>query len=235
MSWSLSEGIWDRGNTERKGHAMSRYAFMSAVSLFTIYGMILCAAIAYNTMHWLPTNFWIYLGIGLGIPIIGIIIACTSNNWFASLLGYTMVVAGLGAITGPTVALYKTTVVINALMATCGVTLVMSLTGILIKRSLEGWGSYLFGALLSLLFVRIAQIFMAGMGMEPKTWYMPWIEYLGAVLFSLYIIYDWNRALRLPRTMDNAVDSALAIFLDIINLFLHLLRIMGGRGSSSSD
>ena len=37
-----------------------------------------------------------------------------------------------------------------------------------------------------------------------------------------------------PKTLDNAVDSALDIYLDVINLFLRILRILGSRGGSSS-
>jgi FtsH-binding integral membrane protein len=52
-------------------------------------------------------------------------------------------------------------------------------------------------------------------------------------LFCAYIIYDWNRALRLPYTVDNAIDAAVALYLDIMNLFIHLLRILGKSQSSS--
>jgi FtsH-binding integral membrane protein len=37
------------------------------------------------------------------------------------------------------------------------------------------------------------------------------------------------RAQRYPKTADNAVDCAVDIYLDIINLFLRLLRILGRR------
>ena len=57
----------------------------------------------------------------------------------------------------------------------------------------------------------------------------------GAVLFSLYIGYDYYKAQQYPKTVDNAVDSALDIYLDIINLFLRILRILGSRSSSSSS
>ena len=30
----------------------------------------------------------------------------------------------------------------------------------------------------------------------------------------------------LPRTLDNAIDSAAALYMDIINLFLHLLDLL---------
>ncbi len=48
-----------------------------------------------------------------------------------------------------------------------------------------------------------------------------------ALLFCGYIGYDWARANQIPKTVDNAIDSAAALYMDIINLFLRILRIMG--------
>ena len=58
--------------------------------------------------------------------------------------------------------------------------------------------------------------------------------WIGAVVFSVYIAYDFHRAQAFPKTLDNAVDSALDIYLDIINLFLKILRILGSRGKGST-
>ena len=53
------------------------------------------------------------------------------------------------------------------------------------------------------------------------------IAYFGAVLFSLYIGYDIWRSQQLPHTVGNAVASACEIYVDIVNLFLRLLEILG--------
>ena len=56
-------------------------------------------------------------------------------------------------------------------------------------------------------------------------------DWIAAGLFSLYIGYDIYRSQQFPKTVDNAVDSALDIYLDIANLFLRILRIMGKRSN----
>ena len=225
---NLGENVW--GRTDSGPDVLTPRGYVAATSGFTALGLAFSAWCAIQTMTW-QLDIWSWLGIGLGVPIIGIFVALGSSNWVISLVGYLMVVTGLGIITGPTVAMFETATVMSALLATGGVTVVMSAIGIMYPKSLSHWGSYLFGGLVALLFVRFGQIFLAGMGVEGSLWNWPIIDYAAAVLFSLYIVYDWNRAVRLRHTMDNAVDCALAIYLDIANLFIIFLRIMGGNYS----
>ena len=54
-------------------------------------------------------------------------------------------------------------------------------------------------------------------------------DWVFVLLFSLYTAYDWVKAQAYPKTFDNAVDSAIDIYLDIINLFLRLLSIISKK------
>ena len=56
-------------------------------------------------------------------------------------------------------------------------------------------------------------------------YYMAWG---GVFLFSGFILYDTSNIIRRYNT-DEAVLGALALYLDILNLFLNLLIILGGR------
>lgn len=54
----------------------------------------------------------------------------------------------------------------------------------------------------------------------------------GALLFSIYIIYDTQLILgkgEYKFSMDDAYLAAINLYLDIINLFLFILQIIGGR------
>ncbi len=101
--------------------------------------------------------------------------------------------------------------------------------GIVYPGSLEHWSKYLIAGLLVLIAGRFVEIFVAPVTevTAPVPWWVNLLDYGGALLFTFYILFDWNRALRLRYTLDNAVDVSVAIYLDIVNLFLQLLRILG--------
>lgn len=90
------------------------------------------------------------------------------------------------------------------------------------ERSIKSWSGKMFAILLGLIALSILNIFL------KMTMLSLIISGAGAVLFSLYIFMDIQR-IRDLRQDDNATASmyALNIFLDIVNLFLNLLNILG--------
>jgi len=52
--------------------------------------------------------------------------------------------------------------------------------------------------------------------------------YIGAVIFTLYLLYDFDRLEKMAgdETWGAAIDIAVKIYIDIINLFLNLLEIL---------
>jgi FtsH-binding integral membrane protein len=54
-------------------------------------------------------------------------------------------------------------------------------------------------------------------------------NWIFVIIFSLYIGFDWYRAQQFPKTLDNAIDCVLDLYLDIINLFLRILEIISRR------
>ena len=55
--------------------------------------------------------------------------------------------------------------------------------------------------------------------------------YIGAVIFSLYLLYDFNRLKEAAgdTTWETAIQIGISIYLDIINLFLDLLQILSDK------
>jgi modulator of FtsH protease len=112
-------------------------------------------------------------------------------------------------------------VVAQAFFATAGITLGLTIYARVTTRDFSGAGPYLFGALLGLVLMSFLQIFFY----SPTTNVI--IGAIGVVLFSFYVIYDIQRITRSINTRGNAIRLSLSIYLDILNLFVSLLRVFG--------
>ena len=55
------------------------------------------------------------------------------------------------------------------------------------------------------------------------------ISIIGVIIFSGFILYDTSRILRRAHEVPPTL-AALSLYLDFLNLFMMILRIMGGRG-----
>nr|ALV85567.1 apoptosis-promoting Bax1 inhibitor [uncultured bacterium pA1] len=223
---SLSASVWERTSAS---HAMSKNLFAFLVSFWTAAGIASSAVAATFTTGWHPT-IWPLLGLSI-IPFVGILIALKSDNPVVSLFGYMLVTIPFGLIVGPVVAMYTAASVAKVFMITTAMVVVLGIVGAVYPKSLESWGIWLFGALLILIFGQFGVMIAGAFGVNVGG-AMTLLDWVGVVLFSGYVIYDLNRAMRVERTHDNAIDCAVAVYLDFANLFIRLLSLMGDRKSS---
>jgi FtsH-binding integral membrane protein len=80
------------------------------------------------------------------------------------------------------------------------------------------------------LFIAMIATIIVEVGVGLITGSVPGIfDWIMVMLFSGYIGYDWSRAQALPKTYDNAVDCAASLYIDIVILFMRLLRIFSRR------
>ncbi len=106
----------------------------------------------------------------------------------------------------------------------------MSAYGYFTKKDLTAWGRILFMALIGLIIASVVNIFWAN-----STLY--WItSYIGVLIFVGLIAYDTQKLKRMALQAENdtvtaklSIVGALTLYLDFINLFLFLLRILGRR------
>ena len=102
--------------------------------------------------------------------------------------------------------------------------------GAVTKRSLAGMGGYLFMALIGLFVAMLLNLFF---GSGPLSFL---IAVIGVVLFTALTAYDVQRiqagdlVAQTGSVEKAAVMGALRLYLDFINLFLFMLRLLGGRG-----
>jgi FtsH-binding integral membrane protein len=104
-----------------------------------------------------------------------------------------------------------------------------ALYGATTKRSLAGLGGILFMGLIGLIVASLLNIFLAS---TTVTWI---ISLVGVVIFTALTAYDVQRiqagdlAARTGSMEKAAVIGALHLYLDFINLFLFILRLVGNR------
>lgn len=190
-------------------------------------GVLLYGFIANALVVWIGNDFFTSLASDHYILfIIGYFVLCTvgtiitarSTKPAVSFLGYNLVVLPIGALLAIMLPAFYITDILLAIIATGAVTTAMTILGATYPRFFAKLGRTLFLSLfLGLLVELIALLF--GYSGNIFNW-------LFVVIFSLYIGYDWQKAQMYPKTADNAVDSALDLYLDIINLFIRLLKII---------
>lgn len=212
---------------DRTGHdVMTRGAFYLVLGCILAWGFIATYIVAGLTSDWQP-SLWEIIGWGLVVPVIGILLSA-SNNAFVSFVGFNCVVIPFGAILGPVLANYNLAypgMVSEAASLTAIVTGVMAVTGLMFPNFYRSIGGALFGALSCLVIVSLLSLFI------PALQHFTIIHYIAAGIFALYIGFDMWRANTIPATLDNAVDVAISLYLDIINLFLRILKILAENKS----
>ena len=126
---------------------------------------------------------------------------------------------------------YTRSTIATTFFVTAGTFGAMSVFGYTTSRDLTSWGSFLFMGLIGVVIASVVNIFLASAMIQ-------WVvTYVGVLVFVGLTAYDTQRLKRigLAGFADEgsekraAVVGALALYLDFINLFLMLLRILGNR------
>ena len=160
----------------------------------------------------------------LVLVIAGILISAKSHNPLISFLGYNMVVIPFGLIIALMVETYgglNSNVVTQAFLYTLLISTAMMACVMIAPNFFSKLGGALSMVLIGMV---ICEIVLLILGVKQV-----WIDWVVAAIFTLYIGYDIHRSQQYPKTLDNAVDSALDIYMDIANLFIRILSIMGKR------
>lgn len=187
------------------------------IGAVVLYGFIINAIMVATCGHLFAKMNMIAFLVGYFVLCLLGVFITRSNNPITSFIGYNLVVVPIGAVISVCVPMYDTSDILSAIVVTGIVVAVMILVSASFPKLFAKMGVALFIALL-VSFVAELVAMLLGYGGDIFNW-------LFVVLFSLYIGYDWHKAQIYPKTIDNAIDSALDIYLDIINLFLRLLEL----------
>jgi FtsH-binding integral membrane protein len=139
---------------------------------------------------------------------------------------------GYSVLTGVTLSflmlVYTGETLTSTFVVAAGMFGAMAAYGTVAKRSLAGWGQFLFMGLIGVVIASIVGLFWHNDGLQFV------ISFIGVIVFTGLAAYDAQR-LKSMALMTSAGESgsyaivgALALYLDFVNLFLMLLRLQGG-------
>ena len=184
------------------------------------------------------------MNIIFGNPIIPIALIITQIGlvfWLATRVmqmsaskatGIFMLYAGLTGITFSAIFMaYTTASIFSTFLVTAGTFGAMSLYGYTTKKDLTSWGSFLFMGLIGIIIASLVNMFMQSSMMHMI------ITYAGVLIFVGLTAYDTQKIKEMnilgnegtEEDTKEAIRGALTLYLDFINLFLMLLRLMGDR------
>ena len=146
--------------------------------------------------------------------------------------GVFMLYAGLTGITFSAIFMaYTTASIFSTFLVTAGTFGAMSLSFYTTKKDLTSWGSFLFMGLIGIIIASLVNMFMQSSMMHMI------ITYAGVLIFVGLTAYDTQKIKEMnilgnegtEEDTKEAIRGALTLYLDFINLFLMLLRLMGDR------
>ena len=194
-------------------------AILGGTLLYGFLVNILLVFVARN--FFMQMNPIIFL-VGYFIAVIaGSIVVSVSSNPAISFLGYNLICVPIGAVLAICVPEYPIDMIIAAIGTTAFVTVMMIGLGTIFKNFFSKIGTALIAGLFIGFIAELIAI-LCGYGGDLFNWFF-------VILFSMYIGYDWYKAQSYTKTVDNAIDSAVDLYLDIINLFIRLLSILGKK------
>ncbi len=196
------------------------YLLLALSMLPTIAGAMLGVRMGFSFFAGSPmVSFLLFLGIAFGF-MWGIERTKNSGMGVVLLLGFTFFMGlmlsrilqvALGFSNGPAL-------ITTAAGGTGAIFFVLAGIATVTKRDFSFMGKLLFVGLVVILLAALANIFFQIPALSLT------ISAVAVLLFSGYILYDVSRIVNGGE--DNYISATLAIYLDVYNLFVHLLHLL---------
>ncbi len=213
--------------------------FMQKVYLWMTFALTLTGFVAYRTTQ---SEFLLELIFSSSFGFIGLIIGeLALVFWISSgiqrmssnmAIGLFLLYSVLNGMTLSVLLIaYTGASVASTFFITAGMFGAMSVYGYTTKQDLSSWGNLLFMALIGLILASVVNIFLQSSGLY---WL---ISYIGVLVFVGLTAYDTQKIKQLAAQViveseegrKVAILGALTLYLDFINMFIFMLRILGNR------
>jgi uncharacterized protein len=226
----------------KRTHAQIRVnEFIRSVYNWMAIGLALTGFVAFFVsnsqamMRLIFGNQLIFFGLIIGeLALVFSISARVQKMQASTATSLFLLYAALNGATLSAIFLIYTRSSITSTFFICAATFVASsIYGMATKRDLTAMGQFMFMGLIGIVIASVVNLFIRSSGMSLI------VSYIGVIVFVGLTAYDTQKlrtmALSQPDGLDagtirkGAILGALTLYLDFINLFLMLLRILGNR------
>ncbi len=236
------EAAQSRVDAGLRDHMNSVYGMMSVGTLVTFVTAWIVAtnegvlSIFFNPETLMPT-LWGWIAIFAPLAMIFITAFIEDSASPAGLKLYFGIFAAVMGISLTSIFLvYELGSIANIFLLTSAAFAGLSLWGYTTKKDISAWGSFLIMGLIGLIGAMIINIFVGSTVMDFA------ISVIGVLIFSGLTAYDTQKIktdyIRHTEGSSHydrewleksAIMGALSLYLDFINLFIHLLSLLGNR------
>lgn len=202
---------------------------------FMVIALLITAFAAFTTRPYMVlqlVNSGLYWGVVIGEIALVLIsnAALKKNNVLLAGILYTAYSYLTGVMCSIIFLAYTGTSVFSVFLITAAMFAVMCFIGFVTKKDLSGVGSICIMGLVGIIIASLVNMFwIRSDGMDFV------ISIIGIVIFVGLTAYDMQKIKEMAYSSDETRENALALFgafqlyLDFINLFLKLLRVLGKR------
>jgi uncharacterized protein len=212
-------------------------AFLRAVYGWMFVGLAITAFVAYTIagspalIGALVSNHFLFLG--LFLAQLGVVFFLSARVDKLAPGTATLLFIVYSALTGVTLSVillaYTGASIATTFVVTAGMFGALALYGTTTSRSLAGMGQFVFMGLIGLVLASVVGMFWKNQALEFL------ISVVGVIVFTGLTAWDAQRLRQMATSIPEnklgsyAILGALSLYLNFINLFLFLLRFMGGR------
>ena len=173
---------------------------------------------------------WVFALAPLGLVLASNIFMRNLNVAMMAMF-YWLFVAVMGVSLASIFLIYTGGSLASTFFVTAGAFGALSIAGYTTKINMSGWGSFLMMAVFGLIIASVANIFMHSSMLSFA------VAAAGVLIFSALIAYKTQWLKEVYYQLENnqtglaamTYYGALSLYISFINLFLSLLRLMGGR------
>ncbi len=213
--------------------------FMYKVYGWMFAGLAITASTSFSLFHFFPEVMyqivttpliWVLVLAQLGL-VVALSAALKKLSYMSAATMFILYSALTGIALSPIFLIYTLGSIYTTFLITSGMFGIMALYGYYTESDLTGLGSILFMGVLGLILAGFINMFVGSSHMEFL------LSVGGVIIFTLLTAYDVQKikhmsmlaALHEDAEGKIAIFGALILYLDFINLFIRLLRLMGNK------